>query len=33
MLKQMLRFIKDHPLASMGMRVYDHSGPLDFKAI
>lgn len=33
MLGQMLRFIKRHPLASMGMRVYDHQGPLDFNAI
>lgn len=33
MLGQMLRFIWRHPLASMGMRVYDHSGPLDFNAI
>jgi len=33
MLGQILKFIRRHPLASMGMKVYDHSGPLDFQTI
>jgi hypothetical protein len=33
MLQQMMRFIRRHPLASMGMKVYAHEGPLDFDVI
>ncbi len=30
---QIMRFIVKHPLAVMGLRKYQHKGPLDFDAV